>query len=152
MSTSTIDRVLKHAQKIKNGEHETIKPGMPFAIPASWVAGDAGAQGDLIVVILDDIGEGFRLVAKPTDADRQLVPGNTIGAKHCLDSLDGVALYRRSDWGTESLEGPQFRCQTDRVIDHPTHGAWTIPAGRCIGIEYARERDAILKQQRRNAD
>lgn len=152
MSAATIDRVLNHATRIKNGEHETIKPGMPFRIPDSWMAGEAGAQGDLIIVIIDKISAGYELVKKPTDKDRQLVWGTTQGARHCLDSLEGVRLHRRSDWGPESLDGPEFHCEFERVIEHPTHGAWTIPAGRTIRIEYPRERDAELKRERRNAD
>lgn len=152
MSVATIERVVNHAARIKAGEHETIKPGQPFRIPDAWMAGDCGAQGDLIIVILDKIPEGFERVKEPTQKDMQLVWGETQGSKHCLDSLDGVALYRRSDWGADTLVGPTFTCEEERVINHPTHGAWTIPAGRTIGIEYPRERDAELKKERRNAD
>jgi hypothetical protein len=152
VTTNVIDRVLDHAKKIGNGEHDTIKPGQPFRIPDSWMAGECGAQGDLIVVVLDEIPAGYTQVKKPTKADRQLVPGNTEGAKHCLDSLKGVTLYRKDGWGPESLDGPAFTCKEDRVIEHPKHGPWTIPAGRTIGIEYARERDAEQQRERRNAD
>jgi hypothetical protein len=152
MSVSTIDRVLNHAKRIRDGKHDTIKPGMPQRLPDSWVDGDAGAQGDLVIVVVDEIPAGYKPVRRAKDADRQLVPGNTEGAKHCLDSLDGVELYRLDDWGPDSLDGPCVRLSKERVIQHPTHGPWTIPAGRTVKIEYARERDALLKRERRNAD
>lgn len=155
MATCTIEKVLNHAQRIKAGEHDTIKPGQPFRIPDAWMPGDCGAQGDLIIVVIDKkdlTKDGYKLVNKPKEADRQLVPGNTEGAKHCLDSLDGVKIYRRDDWGPDSLDGPKLLCEVERVIEHPTHGAWTISAGTAIKLEYARERDALLKLARRNAD
>lgn len=150
--TATIDRVINHARKIANGEHDTIRPGMPFRLPDAWMDGDAGAQGDLVIIVIDKVPSGFKLVRELTDADRQLVHGNTAGAKHCLDSLDGVKIYRKDDWGPDALDGPCIRFADERVITHPTHGHWTIPAGRLVKIEYPRERDAEQKRERRNAD
>jgi len=149
---NSLDTLLEHANRIKNGEHERVKPGQTFRIPDAWGAEDCGAQGDLIFIIQDKVPEGYHLVESPADGDRQLVWGTTLGAKHCLDSLDGVKLYRNEDWGPDSLDGPVIVCEKERTVLHPTHGAWEIPAGRIIKFEYPRERDAELKKERRNAD
>jgi hypothetical protein len=148
----TIDKITHGAQQIAAGQHDRIRPGDHFTIPDSWIAGDAGAQGDLVIIIVDQIPGTYKRVAKMRDADRQLVPGNTEGARHCLDALKGVELYRQSDWGPDSLDGPCLVINEQRVIEHPTHGHWTIPAGRMIKLEYQREHDAELQRERRNAD
>lgn len=137
-----------------DGSHDTISPGLPFRIPDSWGEGDPGAQGDLVFVIMEKPPEGYCEIRKPKDVDRQLVPGNTQGAKHCLDSLDGVRLFRHTNWNQQydGLDGPWIECREERVVNHPTHGPWTIPAGRCIKFEYPRVHDFEQQRERRNAD
>lgn len=146
-----VDRVTSHAKRIADGAHDTIKPGMPFRIPDAWMHGDAGAQGDLVIICIDKVPSGYKLAKNLEAADMQLVPGNTEGAKHCLDSLEGVKLYRKQG-DDDSLDGPCVRVAVDRVITHPKHGHWTIPAGRLVKIEYAREFDAEQKRERRARD
>lgn len=148
----TIEKVLNHARQIANGEHDTIRPGMPFTIPDSWQAGESVAQGDLIIEVTARKPIGYVLIEKPTEQDLQLVPGNTEGAKHCLDSFDGVQFYRHPDWNAESLDGPYFVTTEQRTITHPTHGHVHIPAGRKIRVSYQREWEAEQRRERRNQD
>lgn len=152
MGTSVIISLVQHAEKIKSGECESVKPGMPCRITEAWNVGDCAAQGDLLIVVLDKVPDSFSMVKNPKDVDRQLVPGNTIGAKHCLDSLNGVGIYRRADWGPESTDGPCLRVLSNRTITHPVHGDVLIPAGTIVGIYYQREWDRELAKERRSAD
>lgn len=152
MATTAIERVVKHAKKIADGKHPTVRPGLPHRLSDAAVAGDIGWQGDLKLTVIDKIPDGFELVKKPTDIDRQLVPGNTQGARHCLDSLAGVKLYRPTIWPDSGLVGPCFVLTEERTIEHPTHGHVTIPAGFTIQCGYQREWDAEQKRERRNAD
>jgi hypothetical protein len=70
----------------------------------------------------------------------QLVQGNTEGAKHCLDSLDGVQMAIPNIWDSlTGLRGPMFRLEESRTVLHPVHGDVTIPAGFCIQVWYQRE-------------
>ena len=94
------------------------------------------------------------MVKKPTEADKQLVPGNTQGAKHCLASLSGVKLYRPTAWGPnyDGLHGPALELSKPATITHPTHGDVTIPAGSTVLCHYQREWDQEQKRERRNAD
>ena len=150
--TATIDRILDTVQQINDGRHESLSPGMPFTIPESWGVGEAGAQGDLIFVIADQVPDDYKRIQNPIAKDLQLVPGNTKGSRHCLDSFDGVTLYRPRDWSEEGLKGPHIIVTKERVVTHPTHGHWTIPAGRQITFEYPRVWDAEQQRERRNAD
>lgn len=152
---TAIAEIQNHAQQIADGKHDTIKPGMPFRIPDSWLSGDAVAQGDLIITVVDKIPAGYKPVAKPTAADKQLVPGNTEGAKHCLESLKGLKLFRPQGWPASAETdycGPAFTAKNDVTILHPTHGPVTVPAGVTVRCDYQREFDAESQRERRNQD
>lgn len=153
MKTATIDRIERHAQKIKAGKDRKVKPGQPERFTAACTAGDVIAQGDLYLMVYEGSPPvDYVEVAKPTERDKQLVPGNTQGAKHCLDSLSGVKLYRPQNWRGDDLRGPLLVLSEERTVLHPTHGAVTIPAGMSVLCGYQREYDAELKRERRNAD
>ncbi len=91
---------------------------------------------------------GYALAKKPSP---QLVRGNTQGAKHCLDSLDGVELWLPKDWSDDSLQGPFLRIAEQRTVLHPTHGAVVLIAGSYLCC-YQREHDRELAKARRAAD
>lgn len=149
---TVIDKIEKHAAKISAGEVEQVKPGMPVAFTDACQPDDAIRQGDLYLVVVAAIPHGYIEVVKPTKADKQLVPGNTQGARHCLDSLSGVRLFRPEKWDAESLDGPCFVLTKERKVLHPTHGAVTIPAGMTIQCLYQREWAKEERKQRRARD
>ena len=152
MKSSVIEKIQKHAAKIRNGEHDKIGPGVPVTISNALVAGEGVAQGDLNIIVADSVPRGYVLIKKPQSRDNQLVPGNTVGAKHCLDSLAGVTLYRPQQWTEESLDGPCLVLTQERTVLHPTHGAVTIPAGMTVVCHYQREYDRELANERRARD
>lgn len=153
MKTATIDRIEKHAQKIKSGKDRKVKPGQPECFTAACTVGDVIAQGDLYLMVYEGKQPADYIeVTNPTERDKQLVPGNTQGAKHCLDSLEGVKLYRPKNWTGDDLRGPLLVLSEERTVLHPTHGAVTILAGMSVLCGYQREYDAELKRERRNAD
>lgn len=153
MKTSVIEKIEKQAKQIAERKHETICPGQPHRISEAATIGDGVWQGDLgIEIVASDVPRDCVLIANPTDKDRQLVPGNTTGSKHCLDSLEGVELYRPANWNEASLVGPFFRLSQERTITHPTHGAVIIPAGFSVRCRYQVNYDEQLKAARRAAD
>ncbi len=152
MKATAIERVEKHAKRISNREHETVKPGQPFRITEAASVGDGCWQGDLGIEVVAKVPQGYVRIEKPKVADKQLVPGNTQGSKHCLDSLRGVQVYRPSDWSEESLAGPCLVLMEERTILHPTHGAVTIPAGFTVLCRYQREWDKEQAKERRARD
>lgn len=149
---TAIERVERHAKRISAGEHETVKPGQSFRITEAASIGDGAWQGDLGLEIVASVPSNYVQVIKPTKADKQLVPGNTQGAKHCLDSLQGVQIFRPSNWSEESLGGPCLVLTKERTILHPTHGAVTIPAGFTVLCRYQREWDKEQARERRARD
>lgn len=150
-TTAVIDEIQRHTRRIAEGR-ESVSPGQPTRFTEACVPGDTIWQGDLGLVLVASIPAGYARVEHPTDSDRQLVPGNTQGAKHCLDALEGVALYRPADWSADSLFGHCLALTAERTIEHPTHGAVTIPAGFTVHCRYQREFDAEQRRERRVED
>jgi hypothetical protein len=149
---STIDRILAHADAIASGNVRGVGPGTPQSFTPACVTGDAIRQGDLYLIVTDQVPDDYAKVGRPKNADRQLVPGNTEGAKHCLDSLDGIALWRPRTWDEESLQGPCLVVTEERKVLHPVHGPVTIPPGLTIVCQYQREWDKEQAKERRARD
>lgn len=133
---------------------ETVRPGMPFRISDAADVGDGVWQGDLCLEIVAAVPDGYEHVNLPKAGDKQLVPGQTQGSRHCLKSLKGVKIYRPANWGADldALAGPCLVLSDDATVLHPTHGAVTIPAGRTILCSYQRTWDAEQRKQRRSLD
>ncbi|MGB1274899.1 MAG: hypothetical protein ACPG77_04040 [Nannocystaceae bacterium] len=130
---------------------ENVEPGQPVEMSVAAVPGDGIWQGDLGLEVLASVPADCKLAPKPSP---QLVPGNTRGARHCLDSLEGVEVYLPPNWGQDenNLRGPVLVLSESRTVEHPTHGDVTIPAGFTIGCCYQREWDAVQRAERRAAD
>ena len=149
----TLETIQQHATNIKSGRDPKVKPGQATRFTEASTIGDTIAQGDLYLQIVSNaVPSDYELVAKSTERDKQLVPGQTQGARHCLDSLDGVRIYRPTNWTGEDLRGPLLVLAKERTILHPTHGSVTIPAGFAVLCAYQPEWDAELRKQRRNVD
>jgi len=147
-----IEQIQRHAEAIKNGQHDKIGPGVPLTISRALTAGEGVAQGDLMLIVADKIPDGYERIKRPKEIDKQLVPGNTVGAKHCLDSTVGVKLYRPANWTEASMDGPCIVTTKERTVLHPTHGAVVIPADMIVVCYYQREFDAEQQRERRARD
>ena len=150
---SVIEQIEVSVNRIAANADPRVKPGQPERFTEAATVNDCLRQGDLYVVIAENrLPAGYVKIAKPKAIDKQLVPGNTEGAKHCLDSLAGVELWRPENWNTESMEGPYMKLSQERTILHPTHGAITIPAGFAVHCIYQREFDQEQKREMRARD
>jgi len=147
--TTVIQEIESTMCRVRAGVDPLVQPGRPESFTRGCVAGDAIRQGDLYLVIVDTVPAHF---IRATDDSCQLVPGNTEGAKHCLDSLEGVTKWYPPNWSSESLEGPMLVLTKDRVVLHPTHGPVTLLAETTIACHYQREFDAIEMRERRALD
>lgn len=152
MKTLAIDRIEQHVANSKASKDPTVMPGRPERFTDAAQAGDVIAQGDLYLMIIDAVPQGYRRVTKPKAIDKQLVPGNTVGARHCLDSLVGVEIHRPENWDGNDLRGPCLVLTKERTILHPTHGDVTIPAGFTVLCGYQPEFDAEQRKERRARD
>lgn len=148
--SSVFTEIKEHAQRIINGQ-ERVKPGMPLAFTEASTPDDAIWQGDLCIVIspLKKAPKGF---VKQDEINLQLVPGNTEGSKHCLESSNGVEVYLPEVWNDESQVGPFIMVKETCRILHPVHGTVTIPAGFNVECYYQREWDKEQARERRARD
>lgn len=152
MKTMAIDRIEKHVSHSKASKDPAVMPGRPERFTDAAQSGDVIAQGDLYLMIVDSVPDGYKQVLKPKVIDKQLVPGNTVGSRHCLDSHAGVALYHPENWDGNDLRGPCLVLTQERTILHPTHGNVTIPAGFTVLCGYQPEFDVEARRERRARD
>lgn len=127
---------------------ESIEQGKPERLSEAMTEGDFFAQGDLYMRPLNELPSGYKEVNGPV----QLVQGSTIGARHCLSTLEGVQLWHPQNWGEESLLGPVFKASCDVEVEHPTHGNVTVPAGMMIQVGYQKNLDEMEMRERRARD
>lgn len=125
-----IETIEKHAEAIRSGDGP-VRPGEAHTVSEAVTIDDEHPQGDLYVRRIESIPPGYARVDALAEPDRQLVPGQTQGSRHCLDSLDGVALHRPHRWGPgyEGLLGPIVELTEPRTITHPKHGDLHLPVG-----------------------
>lgn len=145
---AVIEKIVKHAARIKAGQDEQVRPGTPARFTAACQPGDGIWQGDLGLEIVG----GFPADYVKGKAVKKLVPDDTQGSQHCLDSLEGVVMWFPNNWSIDSLQGPCFTLTKERTVLHPTHGLVTIPAGFTILCRYQREWDREQKKLRRARD
>lgn len=152
MKTMAIERIEQHVADAKASKDPAVMPGRPERFTEAAQAGDVIAQGDLYLMIVDAVPAGYKRVSRPKAIDKQLVPGNTVGARHCLDSLSGVVIHRPENWTGDDLRGPCLVLTKEHTILHPTHGDVTIPAGFTVLCGYQPEFDAEERRERRARD
>ena len=152
MMTSVIEQIEQHVTGLAGGNDPKVKPGQPELFTEACVQGDQLRQGDLYLTLVDAVPAGYVRITKPKAADKQLVPGNTRGSRHCLDSLNGVVIHRPADWNEASMFGPCLVLTQERTILHPVHGAVTVLPGQTVRCDYQRVWNAEQKQQRRARD
>lgn len=104
--------------------------------------GDGWAQGDILVRRLSRVPTRMR----PIEPRAQLAPGSTQGSRHCLSSLEGVAMFALA--GFHPLLGPVFKAGRDVTITHLEHGHLLLGPG-IYAIEYQRD---LAEDLRRVAD
>jgi hypothetical protein len=153
----TIHDLQDHLELINSGQGK-ICPGEEFYVSPAAGPGDAVWQGDLKLVLLSQIPAGFRRIENPTDIDRQLVPGNTTGSRHCVEDLATCEIYLPDgfsrDASYDGWQGPVLLCREETRITHSVggHGDVIFPGDRIVGCEYQRVYDEELKRARRAID
>lgn len=141
-----LKKIEKHVEEIRGGNSK-VHPGQEILFPKAASFGDAIWQGDLCLELVESIPHGFKSGKK----SEQLVPGNTQGAKHCLNHLN-VEIYYPAEWPNVTKLGPCFISKEEVIVEHPVHGNVVIPPNMMILCSYQREWDAERAMERRNAD
>lgn len=141
---STVQEQASHLESIEHGKPERLSNAM--------TVNEYFPQGDVYFGPVEKVPSSYERVGNPSKEDQQLVPGNTIGSRHCLDSLDGVELYHPKEWSEESLLGPVIVFNKERTVLHPTHGNITVPEGMTIQFAYQRNYNQQLKAEQKAID
>ncbi len=154
MSTA-IENVQERSEEILNGAAETERSDgkcrPPAFFPNDPPVNSAIAQGDLYLVIMDGVPEGY---TERIDGDLQLVPGNTVGAKHCLIEGSPCKVFDPAGYGPdfEGLRGPVLVTSGTTEVAHPTHANVVVPPGTMVGCNYQQTWDNVQRQIRRTRD
>lgn len=120
---------------------ETIKNDNPQRFPEAASVGDYMRQGDVYIELLDKVPSDVKLENNP---NLQVVPGNTKGSRHTLDSVKGVKMYIINN--SNELQGPILDITEERTLTHPEHGDIILPANRVYAITYQRAYADELKR------
>lgn len=144
---NAIEEIQEHNESVKSGKGK-VAPGQLLKFSDACTENDTIWQGDLAIVISKNKEAGFIRLDNPT---AQLVPGNNIGAKHCMDTTN-VVMYVPSDWSEESLIGPWVKPNVELKIEHPVHGDVVIPAGMSFQCYYQKEWSKEEQKERRARD
>jgi len=151
--TTIIDEMIEYTDRVNMGM-EKVSPGMEASFTSACVPGDTIWQGDLAIVIVEDvIPDNFIAVSKSkVKFNGQLVPGSNSGARHCIADLSSATIYIPKEWNEESLDGPFLRLKKDTTITHPVHGDVKIPSCFSVRLYYQREYDKEQERERRVRD
>jgi hypothetical protein len=151
-SVAVIEAAAAFMANVKAGRDPDVKPGSTERFTEGCVPGDGIRQGDIYITLQAALPKkGYKEVTEKTIEALQLVPGNTKGAKHVLDSWDGVKLYRPTDWSGDQFKGPYILTTENREIRHEEHGTVCLLPGT-YSIHYQREKDAMDAAERRRLD
>ena len=81
--------------------------------PGAMAPGDWYPQGDVNVFCVGSVPKNATLVEKPS---RQVAPGETRGARHCIRDLSAVTVYALHS--PNELQGPIIKAPDGFVMDH----------------------------------
>lgn len=154
MSTATAKKQVEKVLKGFDTHMEKVAPGQPAAFTEACVPGDIIWQGDLSIEMVESVPADYTKepMNKLEQPKNQLVPGNTVGSRHALNTLKGVKLFYPKNFGAEDcLEGPCAIVSGGQVVEHPKHGNVTLVKGT-YRFGYQREYDAEQKRERRARD
>ena len=108
---------------------------------------DEWRQGDVRVIRLPDDFDIEEHCILLKEIPIQLAPGNTLGSRHCLDSIEGVTAYKLI--AANNIDGPVLQLSETRSVIHPEHGnckdlpvgKYAFPGQRVQAEEIRRTRD-----------
>lgn len=126
MATATLAKELTRLHKAAS---ERIDCGQPLVVGDLTPDIDIVRQGDIYLVVLSGVPEGYEPVEKPSAADWQLAIGTTQGSRHVIaeSCRPNVRLHRRTD--RHQFAGPCMECPEGVTVEHPEHGHIVLPPG-----------------------
>lgn len=153
--TTALETVEARRQEIlDNPDDVAVESGKlraPAFFPDHPAVNSAIAQGDLYLIIRDALPDGY---TERTNGRLQLVPGETVGAKHCLTEDSECTVYDPPGFSTDydELTGPVLVTSGPTEVAHPVHANVNIPRGTIVECRYQRTWDQEQRRERRARD
>lgn len=104
---------------------------------------EAVRQGDIYIKRIEAVPESAIPIH---NADGQLVPGASRGARHRIEDMSNCKLYRLP--APSPLEGPIIDASERFAVNHPEHGDFVLPSG----VYHVRYQRTYAPLDRRVAD
>lgn len=144
MATATVSKSKSAADAIKRVQTsaEKICRQDTQVFPEAATDGDTFRQGDIYVIFREKMPKGY---SKTEIVNGQLAPGDTMGSRHILNSLENVEMFKKNDAGM--FDGPVIKLKKSNTITHPEHGHLSCPAG-IYEISYQRNLNAVEQEER----
>lgn len=130
---NTLDKVQEAAKR--NAKADPI-------VYTEMAIGDYHRQGDVYFLRLSAQAWQNASIAKP---ERQLAPGSTQGSRHIVREADMAHLQFFRPLNPTPLDGPLIKAKKPFCVEHPEHGAVTLPAGE-YQVYYQRQYAQELKR------
>lgn len=113
--------ITEQIEKLRSSCDECIDNGEPVQIPAAMAPGDMLPQGDIGLLMLDELPEDWHDIPWPGSGDMQLAPGNTRGSRHTIPRrfAPHIKLFRVNDGDHLSDLGLLADAPFD--LEHPEH-------------------------------
>lgn len=140
-----IEELVNFQNKLASGELP-VKPGQHEIYSEAASNTDEGRQGDLYFRTIDKIPSGY-VNHVPFI---KMVPGDTIGAKHCFNKLP-LECWIPEGWNSreyEGLLGPVVKLN-GHVLQHQEHGHITF--GDCLiqfGYQKSLEQEELIARRK----
>jgi hypothetical protein len=146
---TALERLESTQETLKAGNGK-VQPGQPLRFSEACTVGDMIAQGDVNFILVDEVPGDYAKSEKPL---KQIAKGTTKGSRHEIVDLESCTVYLPPTWNdVESLQGPLLVAKSETTVDHPQHGAVTIPAGMKCRIEFQQNLDAVTRRAQRARD
>ena len=147
-----IEELIKNNEMLVKGNLK-IKPGQDINFSPALTSDDIAAQGDLY----------FRRISESEIPDnymamtpfKQMVPGNTKGAKHTFNEMPLKCFVPQGWSAEESYKGSRGPIVVigPNVLTHAEHGNWTLELEKdCIEFGYQNDWDYQEKEIVRQRD
>jgi hypothetical protein len=134
--------IKKTLTDIETAAKQKAKPDA--VVHEQMAVGEYHRQGDVYLVRVSANYRGCTIQPQ----QRQLAPGETQGSRHIIRESDMAHLEFLRIANPTPLDGPRIKAKKAFTVDHPEHGAVTLPAGT-YDVKYQRQ---YAQEMRRVAD
>jgi len=109
-------------QKLEASALESIDNGASHQMPEAFAPGDIYWQGDVGLLMLEQLPRGAVLRSERWKSDLQLAEGNTKGSRHCIPIRFEPSVQVHQHGTNDILDGDVLVASKPFDLVHPEHG------------------------------